>query len=266
MNPGIQRFPTAFRIRFHHPVSVLLIALLAITGAHASGPLTVAAAANVRFAMEEIKADFDRASGAEVNTVYGASGMLSTQIRNGAPFDLFVSADMDYPDSLRKWGYAPEKAKPYAYGKLVLWTLKDLDLDMGMEVLMDAGVAKVAVADPEHAPYGREAVKALRRCGLYDKVRAKLVYGESISQVSQYILTGNAEIGFDAKSVVLSGEARGKGKWKEVDSALYDRIAQGAVMCRFGLENHPMLASSFLAYLYSDPARRIFSKYGYALP
>lgn len=244
------------------------LALFLVLAAHVEiyAQLTAAVAANVQFAMEEIKADFRKSSGVEVKTVYGASGKLATQIKNGAPFDIFISADMDYPDSLHKWGLASGKTMPYAYGKLVIWTLKNIDLEKGLGILADTGVLRIAIADPKRAPYGKEAVKAMQRSGLYGKVESKLAYGENISQVSQYILTENVDIGFTAKSVVLSGEAIGKGKWKEVDSALYDRIAQGAVVCKYGSENNPGLSSKFYTYLYSEPARRIFSKYGYVLP
>jgi molybdate transport system substrate-binding protein len=196
----------------------------------------------------------------------GASGKFATQIRNGAPFDVFISADMDFPDSLYKWGFARDKPIPYAYGKLVLWTLKDLDLDKGLALLMDSGVSKAALADPKRAPYGREAVKALKKSGLYERVLPKLVYGENISQVSQYVLTGNADVGFNAKSVVMANEVKGKGKWKEVDSTLYDRIAQGAIVSKYGQENHSEASSRFLAFLHSDLARNILFMYGYALP
>ena len=248
----------------NHPIPAsFLILLLSAPG---FAQITAAVAANVQYAMEEIKTEFRKSTGIEVKTIYGASGKLTTQIKSGAPFDLFISADMDFPDSLHRWGYASEKPRPYAYGKLVLWTLRDLDLDKGIAVLMDSGVSKVALADPKRAPYGKEAVKALQRSGLYDKVLPKVVYGENISQVSQYILTGNVEIGFNAKSVVLADEVRGKGKWKEVDSTLYDRIAQGAVVCKYGRDNNPGLSSRFFAFLYSEAARNIFSRYGYILP
>jgi molybdate transport system substrate-binding protein len=228
--------------------------------------ITAAVAANVQFAMEDLKTAFKKETGVEVKTVYGASGKLATQIRNGAPFDLFVSADMDFPDSLRAWGYAPEKPRPYAYGKLVLWTLKDVDLEKGLAALSDTAIGKIALADPKRAPYGREALKALQRSGLAESLKPKLVYGENISQVSQYILTGNVDIGFNAKSIVLAPETQGKGHWKEVDSTLYDRIAQGAVVCKYGTENNPGLSSRFYAFLYSAPAREIFARYGYVLP
>ncbi len=248
--------------------AIFFSAFILLAGAPGFAQITAAVAANVQFAMEDLKTQFRKATGVEVKTVYGASGKLVTQIKNGAPFDVFVSADMDFPDSLLKWGYAEAKAWPYAYGKLVLWTLKDLDLEKGMALLADSSLAKIALADPKRAPYGREAVKALERAGLYAKVQAKLVYGENISQAGQYILTGNVDIGFCAKSVVLAGEAqgKGKGKWKEVDSALYDRIAQGAVVCKYGRDNNPGPSARFLEYLYSQPARDVFAKYGYVLP
>ena len=109
-------------------------------------------------------------------------------------------------------------------------------------------------------------MKALKRSGLDEKIKPLLVYGENISQVSQYILSGNVEIGFSAKSVVMAGELAGKGKWKEIDSTLYDKIAQGAVVCKYGSENNPIQSAQFLKFLYSEPARKIFLKYGYALP
>lgn len=254
------------KMRMMKTTMMFPVALLLSLCVQGFAQITAAVASNVQYAMEDLKAEFRKSTGIEVKTVYGASGKLAAQIKSGAPFDVFVSADMDFPDSLYKWGYAPGKPAPYAYGKLVLWSLKDLDLDKGLTVLADSSVLKIALADPKRAPYGREAVKVLQRSGLYDKVSPKLVYGENISQVGQYILTGNVEIGFMAKSVVLAGEVQGKGKWREVDSTLYDRIAQGAVVCKYGLENNPGLSTRFYAFLYSAPARAIFAKYGYLLP
>lgn len=262
MCPGIRRFP--FRAHATNLPSLLLLFL--VPGGQATAQITVATAASVRFAMEDLKADFRKSSGLEAVPVYGSSGTLTAQIRHGAPFDVFVSADMEFPDSLRAWGQASAPPKAYGYGKLVLWTLKDLDLERGLDVLADPGVAAVALADTLRAPYGREAVRALRRSGLYGRVRPKLAFGESISQVSQYILTGSADIGFDARSVVLADEVKGKGYWREVDSALYDRIAQGATVCRYGREHHPEACERFFAYLFSDGARAILSRYGYGLP
>lgn len=245
---------------------LFFFAVLLLGLSHAAAQITVATAANVQFAMEEIKKAFLAESGVEVKTVYGASGKLTTQIRNGAPFDVFVSADMDFPDTLHKWGYAVEKPKAYALGTVVLWSTRGVDVDKGMAVLTDPSVTKVAIADPKRAPYGRAAVEAMQKAGLYEAVKPKLVYGENISQVTQYILTGNADIGFNAKSVVLSDSAKGKGKWKEVETALHGPIVQGAVICKYGKENNPGQSAKFFAFLYSEPARNIFSRHGYLLP
>jgi molybdate transport system substrate-binding protein len=173
---------------------------------------------------------------------------------------------MEFPDSVYAWGDATAKPKPYARGKLVLWTLKNLDLKRGLAVLADSSVVHIAIADPKKAPYGREAVNALKKAGVYAADSSRLVYGESISQVTQYIVTQNVDIGFDAKSVVLAGEVKDKGKWVEVDSTLYHPIEQGAVVCKYGKDNNPGSSQRFLDFLYSEPARAILLRYGYALP
>ncbi len=220
-----------------------------------SAQITAAVAANMRYPMEELNAEFKQQTAIEVKTIYGSSGKLAMQIKSGAPFDVFVSADMSNPDSLKRWGFASENPKPYAYGKLVLWTLQDVDPSRGLALLLDASVSRIALADTDSAPYGRQAVKALHRSGLYGKVASKLVFGESVSQVNEYVLTGNVNAGFTAK-----------GRWVEVDSTLYDRIAQGAVLCKHGLENHREASAKFLAFLYSKDARKVLGKYGYVLP
>lgn len=228
--------------------------------------LTVAVAANVQFAMEELKIDFQRRTGVEVNAAYGSSGKWTTQIRHGAPFDVFVSADMNFPDTLYRSGYASAPPILYAYGKLVLWAARDLDLSPGLSSLENAAIEKIALADPRLAPYGREAEKAMRRAGVFPRVESKLVFGENISQVSQYILSGHANVGFSAKSVVTAPVTAGKGHWVEVDSALYDPIAQGAVILKYGAENRPRLSQAFCDYLHSESARSILAQYGYGLP
>lgn len=242
----------------------LFLLLAATVGTRAQ--ITVAVAANVQYAMEELRAEFGKRDGAEVKTVFGASGSLATQIRNGAPFDVFVSADMDFPDSLHKWGFAREKPRLYAYGKIVLWTLRDLDPGRGLGLLLDASVTHIALADPDRAPYGRQAVNALRQAGLYQRVLPKLVYAENVSQAARYVLTGNADVGFIPKSLALAKEMRGQGHWAELDSAAYGKIPQGALVCRYGEENHIDLSRRFLDFLHSSAARTILTKYGYALP
>ncbi|MDQ3002440.1 MAG: molybdate ABC transporter substrate-binding protein, partial [Fibrobacterota bacterium] len=169
-------------------------------------------------------------------------------------------------DSLYAWGFARERPRPYAFGKLVLWTNKDLAMGMGMRVLTEGHPLRIALADPERAPYGREALKALKRSGALEAVRARLVYGENISQVTQYVLTGNADIVFTAVSVVRAAELKGKGRWAEVDGSLYDPIAQGAVVCRHGDRNQKDAAERFLAFLHLGTARAILAGYGFGLP
>jgi molybdate transport system substrate-binding protein len=255
------------QMRMSKPTRQLAILPLALLFAFpAAAQITAAVAANVRYAMEELVADFAKPAGAEVKTVYGASGQLAAQIRNGAPFDVFVSADMEYPDSLARRGYAAAPPRPYAFGKLVFWTMKDLDLAKGLALLAEPGVATIAIADPQRAPYGREAFKAIRGMAGFDHVKGKLVYGGSIAQVNEYVLLGTVDVGITAESVVLAGEMRGKGKWAEVDGRAYAPIAQGAVACGYGMRHHPALAARFLDYLYSAPARAILSRYGYVLP
>ncbi len=238
--------------------------------------ITVAVAANVQYAMEKMTSDFQEKTGGTVKAVYASSGKLTTQIRNGAPFDVFVSADMNYPDSLFKWKKTIAAPRIYAYGKMVLWTTRGLDLSQGLAVLESKAARKIALADPDRAPYGREAMKALKRSGIYPRVRGKLVFGESISQVSQYVFSGNVDAGFNAKSVVLApeskekgtekGKERGRGNWVEVDSTLYDPIAQGAAITKYGSEKNPQWSERFFEYLYSESARAILHEFGYVTP
>jgi molybdate transport system substrate-binding protein len=227
--------------------------------------VTVACAANMQPAMEEIKTAYEK-TGSQVKPVYGASGKFVSQIKNGAPFDVFVSADMDYPESLLVWKYAASKPKVYAYGKLVLWSLRPGLAEKGVAGLADPGVQKIAVADPRLAPYGRESVRAMKNAGVYDAVVPRIVYGDNISQAAQYIVTGAADIGFTAKSIVLSPQNKDKGSWTDVDSTLYSVIAQGVVVCRYGADNNPEVSEKFAAFLLSDEARNIMKQFGYSLP
>lgn len=226
----------------------------------------VAAAANVQFAMEEIKQTFEEKSGIQLKIITNSSGKLTAQISNGAPFDVFLSADMKYPESLFASGHADSLPKIYAYGALVLWTMKDFDLTEGVSILTKEQIQKIAIADPRNAPYGKAAEEVLNFYHLYEKVESKLVFGRSISQANQYIVSGAAEAGFSAKSVVLSPEMKGRGKWIEIDPAAYTPIAQGAIILKYGKENHPEAARAFFNFLFSEAAGAILQNYGYRLP
>ena len=229
--------------------------------------ITVAVAANVQFAMKELEKAFEEESGADVNVVVSSSGKLAAQILQGAPYSLLISADMKYPEALRQGGKAAGSPKIYAYGALVLWTLRE-----GAELYPDPGflladsIRKVAIANPRNAPYGEQAVNYLKYYGVYEAIQSKLAYGESIAQTNQYILAGTVEAGITAKSVVLSPEMKDKGKWVELPPQAYQPIGQGVVITSYGQENHPEECRKFFDFLFSESARQVFEQYGYSLP
>lgn len=234
--------------------------------AHAD-TLTVAVAANAEYVFNDLAAEFKKENSRdELKPIINSSGKFVTQIVNGAPYDVFLSADMEFPEKLYRDGYAVAAPKAYAYGALVVWTMKDLDLRTWQGALNTVAVNRIAVANPQTAPYGREAMKALGKVKLDQTLASKLVFGESIAQTNQYIFSSIADIGFTAKSVVLSPDLKGKGKWIEVPKDLYEPIAQGAVILKHGQESNPKLAQRFYAFLYSDKARTILERYGYLLP
>src|SRR3989338_11621501 len=227
--------------------------------------LTVAVAANLQYTFTELKSAFEADSGIVIKEIIGSSGKFISQIENGAPFDLFLSADMDYPMTLYKKGLAYHAPEIYVYGTLVLWTLKDLDLSRGIEVLRDPSIQKIAIPIPKTAPYGWQAINALNHFKLYDEVSEKLVYGESIAQTNQFITTMASDIGFTAKSVVLAENMKDKGKWIEIETQAYDPIAPGVVILKHAPDHLPA-AQKFYDFLFSKQARDIYQKYGYILP
>lgn len=242
-----------------------ILLLLSVSSA-AAQTLSVAVAANMQYVFDDIKAEFKKETGHEVQAVLNSSGKFVTQIMNGAPFDVFLSADMEYPKYLHAQGFAIAAPKVYAYGVLVLWTTKNLDLSQWQTLLASDGVNKIALANPKTAPYGREAMRTLSYYKLDSKVQAKLVFGESISQTNQYIYSGVADLGFTAKSVVSSAEMKGQGKWLELPSASYQAIAQGVVILKHGKESNGALAQQFYDFLSSAKVRAIIERNGYKLP
>ena len=228
--------------------------------------LHIAVAANVQFAFEELAATFTRDTGITLTSSIGSSGKLTAQIQASAPFDVFLSADMDYPTALYKRGLAGGPPVVYAYGTLVLWSLGDMDLSTGLDALNDSRIKRIALPNPKLAPYGREALHALAYYKLDAAVQPKLVMGENIAQVNQYISSRSADIGFTAKSVVLSPRLHNQGQWIDVPAAAYTPIAQGVVMLIFGQRNHAQAAQRFMEFLHSPNARAILQRYGYGLP
>lgn len=249
------------------PLFHTLICLLALLAAPAwAESLTVAVAPNVKFAFDDLQAEFRKESGIDIKPVFSASGALTAQIKNGAPFDVFVSADMSFPEEVFKSGLATAPPRTYALGIVVLWTSKDYGLSNWKALLTDPRVQKIAVPNPKTAPYGREAMKLLSALKLDETLKSKLVYAESINQAASYILTQAVDIGFNAKSVAASPEMKGKGKWVEIREAPIEPIAQGAVILKHGQDSAPAAAKKFYDFLFSAKARAIFEAHGYLLP
>jgi len=226
--------------------------------------VSVAVAANMQFTMQQLKAEFEKETAIQVDVTVGSSGKLCAQIIESAPFDVFVSADMSYAEELNKKGFAANAPEVYAWGSLVLWTMDNkITPTADLKVLYTPGVKKIAIANPKTAPYGVAAEEALKYYKIYDLVKDKLVYGENIGQTQQFIASQAAEIGFIAKSLVLSDEMKGKGKWVDIDKKTYAPIAQGAVVLKHGRETNNTPSQKFYQFLYSPKAKAIFKKYGY---
>ncbi|MGB5188977.1 molybdate ABC transporter substrate-binding protein [Robiginitalea sp.] len=223
--------------------------------------LTIAGASNIQFALEEISVAFTDQTGIPSHLVTGSSGKLTAQITEGAPYDILISADVKYPGKLYREGYTVGPPRVYAYGKLVLWTLKE-GVDPDLSALSRDEIRYIAVANPKTAPYGLAALEVLKNNNLDSVLQAKLVFGESIGQVNQFISSGSAEIGFTALSVVSAPKFENIGQWSVLDSVDYTPIEQGIVVIRKegGDAQNALL---FQEFLFSDSARRILKKYGY---
>jgi molybdate transport system substrate-binding protein len=230
--------------------------------------LVVAAAADLSSALKDIGDVYEKKTGVKVKLSFGSSGSLTQQIQNGAPFDLFFSADMDYPRQLIASGAADGGSLyQYAVGKLVLWVPADSPLDVehkGMDILLDSSVKKIAVANPQHAPYGRAAVAALKHAGVYDRVSDRLVMGESVSQAAQFVESGNAQAGFVALAHAIAPGMRGKGKYWQVPADFYPPLTQGAVVLSH--TQHKEEAGDFLEFIKTKASGNVFLKYGFTLP
>ncbi|HUO17542.1 MAG TPA: molybdate ABC transporter substrate-binding protein [Verrucomicrobiae bacterium] len=231
-----------------------------------SRELTVAAAADLSSALKEIADNYQRKTHVQVKLSFGASGALTQQVENGAPFDIFFSADMGYPKQLIKAGAAEGNTLyEYAVGKLVLWVPADSALDVehkGMNVLLDPLVNKIAIANPQHAPYGRAAVAALKHYGLYDQISGRLVLGENIAQAAEFVESGNAQVGFVALAHAAAPSMQGKGKYWEIPADAYPPLAQGVVVLSHSQRQQE--AEDFLNYVKANGST--LKKYGFSLP
>jgi len=250
------------------PRLLLGIALLAAAArAPAAEQVSVAAAANLTYVLGPLNAEFARSDpGVVLTSEIGASGSLVAQIANGAPYDVFLSADLDFPRRLIAAGGADGSSLvTFAFGRLVLWTTRPgLDLGSVGSVVRDPSVLRIAIANPKAAPYGRAAEEALARLGVSGDAQPKLVFGENITQTAQFVSSGNADAGFVAYSLVVAPNNRGRGRWIEVPASLYSPIAQGAVLTTRGMANPA--ARRYLQFLGSPAARKVFAQFGYGLP
>ncbi len=230
--------------------------------------ITVAAAADLSTALKEIADGYEKKTGVKVKLSFGASGALTQQIQNGAPFDVFFSADMDYPKQLIAAGQADGATLyQYAIGKLVLWVAADSPFDVerkGIEVLLDPAVKKVAVANPQHAPYGRAAMAVLKHYGMYDRVQDKLVLGENVSQAAQFAESGNAQAGFVALAHAASPAMQGKCKYWIVPADAYPVLAQGVVV--ISGSPHKKEAAGLVEFIKTKEAGEILRKFGFTVP
>jgi len=250
----------------------LLIIFILISGfslsVQAADNILVAAASNLRFAMHEICQDFQKENTSiQTKVSYGSSGNFFAQISQGAPFDIFFSADATYPELLEKEGLtAKETQKVYAVGKIVLWFPKDskVDLDKGLQSVTFPAVKKLVIANPRHAPYGRAAEESLRYYGLWEKVEGKLIYGENISQTAQFVHTGAADAGIVALSLAISPKMLDEGRYWIIPDESHSDIEQIYVVLKKGKRKKSV--RKFLDFIHGEKGGKILSRYGFVIP
>ncbi|MEO8257760.1 MAG: molybdate ABC transporter substrate-binding protein [Acidobacteriota bacterium] len=258
------RVPLLKRIRL---LAVAVAWLMLADGLASAQGLAVAAASDLQTALPALAAQFEKDTGQRMRLTFGSSGNFFAQIQNGAPFDLFLSADIEYPKRLEDSGHADRGSLyQYATGHIVLWTRTDsgIDLKRGLAVLADARVRRIALANPEHAPYGRAAVAALRHEQLYDRVRGNFVLGENISQAAQFAESGSADAGILALSIALSPALEAAGGYADIPASWYPPIAQAAVVVASSRQK--ALARQFIAFLKTPDGIRILQSYGFGAP
>ena len=244
----------------------LLGALLAFApGARAAERVMVAAASDLKFALDEIVADFRRAHpDGMIEVIYGSSGKFATQIRQGGPFDLYFSADIAYPRALEADGLALGRTRPYALGRIVLWSRTRDARTLTLQDLADPALGRIAIANPRHAPYGKRAEEALRAAGVWEAVQSRLVQGENIAQTAQFVQTGNAAVGIIALSLALNPTLAAQGGYHLIDASLHAPLEQGFMLTR-AAAGKP-LAGAFAEFIGSEPARAVLQRYGFELP
>jgi molybdate transport system substrate-binding protein len=226
--------------------------------------IAVAAAADLQFAMQDVAARFQKETGKTVKLTYGSSGNFFQQIQNGAPFDMFFSANLDYAKKLESAGLTvPGSYYEYAKGKIVIWVRNDskLGLSSGMQVLLDPSVKKIAVANPEHAPYGQAAVAAMQNDKIYERLKDKFVLGENISQTASFVVAGAADVGIVALSLALSPNMKDKGRYVEIPAVEYPPIEQACVILLSSKNKET--ARQFLSFVKTAAIGEVLRSYGF---
>jgi molybdate transport system substrate-binding protein len=247
-------------------LSTMTAVALAQSSAASAQELAIAAASDLQAVFPAVVAQFEKSSGHHVQVTYGSSGNFVAQIQNGAPFDLFFSADLEYAKRLESTGLAePGSLYEYAVGKIVLWTRRDsgIDVTRGVAVLRDDRVRKIAIANPQHAPYGRAAVAALKHEGVHDAIQSKIVLGENISQTAQFVQSGNADVGIIALSLALAPKAKEMGTFAEIPVGSYPPIAQAAVIVN--ASKNKALARDFLAFMKRPETIALMQSFGFTM-
>ncbi len=246
---------------------ILIILLFAFLMYNCSGTkvsekkVRVAVAANAFEVFKLVAKEFEKKTGIKCEIISGSSGKLTRQIINGAPYHVFLAANMKYPKTLFKKGLATALPKIYAKGALVLWSMLPSKLEKGLKTLESPSISKLAIANPEVAPYGVAAVQAFKALKVYDNLKEKLVYAQNISKTNHYITTKTVDMGITAKSAVMSKRMKNKGKWIEIPVKYYSPVLQGMVITKYGEKN--LYAEKLYKFVLSETSVELFKKAGY---
>jgi molybdate transport system substrate-binding protein len=252
---------------------VLCVGLLAAIGGAAftvqasAEEIAIAAASDLNFAIKDLIIEYEKVTGNHVKLSLGSSGNFYAQIQNGAPYDLYFSADIGYPKKLEEAGLTvPGSLYRYAVGRIVLWTNHSSrrDVAKGLEILRDPAIKKIAIANPKHAPYGRAAVAAMQHFKVYEEAKDRLVLGENISQAAQFIESGACDVGVIALSLALAPTMKAAGTYWEIPSEAHPPLEQGAAILKSSRQQKT--AQQFVEFMQGQSGQEIMSRYGFTLP
>lgn len=243
--------------------TIITALLLFVSMGSFAQDLKVAVAANLQGVIRVLGKDFKDKTGIGIEPIVGSSGNLSTQIKHGAPFDLFLSADMSFPESLFKEGFSTKQPEVYAYGSLIICSTQNIGFENWERVLLSQRIKKIAIANPAIAPYGKAAEESLKLKGILENIQSKLVTGESISQVNTYITSGVVDLGFTTRALIKDAEGKTTLYWKEIDPKSYTPIKQGIIILK--QTKVSANAQKFYDYMLSPAAKAILKEYGYGV-